>query len=92
MKLLRHLTAAALAVAVVAGLGLLWAHVASGGTGIDGEQVKVGMLRAAYTNGFPLGHVRNLLRTCLMEILLAAVVITVGAARRRRRRSRRAPG
>ena len=33
MKFLRHLTAVVLAVAVIVGLGMLWAH-ASGGTGI----------------------------------------------------------
>lgn len=92
MKLLRHLTAAALAVAVIAGLCLLWAHVASGGTGINGQHVNTVVFRADYTNGFPLGHVRNLLRTCIIELLLAAAVITVSATWHRRRRSRRAAG
>ena len=34
MKFLRHLTAVVLAVAGIAGLGMLWAYACGGGTGI----------------------------------------------------------
>ena len=33
MKFFRHLTAVVLAVAVIVGLGMLWAHACGGGTG-----------------------------------------------------------
>jgi hypothetical protein len=33
VKFVRHLTAVVLAVAVIVGLGMLWAHVSGGGTG-----------------------------------------------------------
>lgn len=92
MRLLRHLTAVVLAVAVIAGLGLLWAHAASGGTGVGGEQVTNVMLRASSPSGFSLGDASNLIRTCVIEALLASVVIAVGVARRRQRRHRRNRG
>ena len=67
MKFLRHLAAVVLAVAVIVGLGMLWAH-ASGGTGIGSgprrapsreallrlEQIKAGVIRVHSDNGFHL--------------------------------------
>ena len=42
VKFLRHLAAVVLVVAVIVGLGMLWAH-ASGGTGIGEVEPVVGM-------------------------------------------------
>ena len=102
MKFLRHLTAVVLAVAVVVGLGLLWAHV-SGGTGTGSgvrrapsreallrlEQIKAGVIRVDSETGFSLADTGDLIRTCVIEAVLAAVVIAVSAVRRRHRRMRR---
>lgn len=103
MKFLRHLTAVVLAVAVIVGLGMLWAHASGGGTGIGSgprrapsrealqrlEQIKAGVIRVHSDNGFHLADTGDLIRTCEIEAVLAAVVITVSAARRRHRRMRR---
>ncbi len=103
MKFLRHLTAAVLAVAVIVGLGILWAHASGGGTGVGGgprrapsreallqlEQIKAGVIRVHSDNGFHLADTGNLIRTCEIEAVLAAVVITVSVVRRRLRRTRR---
>jgi hypothetical protein len=105
VKFLRHLTAVVLVVAVIVGLGMLWAHAA--GTGIGdgarqvpsreallqreqiGEQIKAGVIGVHSDNGFNLADTGNLIRTCEIETVLAAVVITVSAIRRRRRRRMR---
>lgn len=103
MKFFRHLTAVVLAVTVIVGLGMLWAHACGGGTGSGSalrrapsreallrlEQVKVGVIRVQSGNGFHLADTGDLIRTCVIEAVLAAVVITVSAARRRHRRGRR---
>ena len=103
MKFLRHLAAVVLAVAVIVGLGMLWAH-ASGGTVPRqapspeallrleqiNKQIKTGVIRVRSDNGFHLADTGNLIRTCEIEALLAAAVITVSVVRRRRRRMRRA--
>lgn len=102
MKFLRHLTATLLVVAVIVGLGMLWAH-ASGGTGTGSslrpapsreavqrlEQAQGGVIRVRSDNGLHLADTGDLIRTCVIEAVLAAVVITVSAARRRHRRMRR---
>ena len=98
MKFVRHSAAVVLAVAVIVGLGMLWAHASGGGTGVGGELRRApsreALLRLAQTkvrpdNGFHLGDTGNLIRTCEIEAALAAVVITVSALRRRHRRIRR---
>jgi hypothetical protein len=115
VKFLRHLTAAVVAVAVIVGLGMLWAHASGGGPGApsapsasgapgapgmgsglrpaaSGEallrlkQIKAGVIRVQSGNGLHLANTGNLVRTCMIEAVLAAVVITVSAARRRHRR------
>ena len=104
MRFVRHLTAVVLVVAVIVGLGMLWAH-ASGGSGVGSElrrapssevtlrlkEIKAGVLRVRPGNGFgfDLANTSNLIRTGEIEAALAAVVITVSAARRRHRRLRR---
>jgi hypothetical protein len=102
VKFFRHLSSVVLAVAVIVGLGMLWAH-ACGGTGSGSglrrapsreallrlEQVKAGVIRVHSGDGFHLADTGDLIRTCVMEAVLAAVVITVGAVRRRHRRGRR---
>jgi hypothetical protein len=102
VKFLRHLAAVVLAVAVIVGLGMMWAH-ASGGSGPGRppsrevllrlehmkEQIKAGVIRVHSDNGFDLADTGNLIRTCEIEAVLAAVVITAGAVRRRHRRTRR---
>jgi len=98
VKFLRHLTAVVLAVAVIVGLGMLWAH-ASGGPGprqapshealLRPEQIKARVIRIHSDNGFHLADTGNLIRTCEIEAALAAIVITVSFIRRRRRRMRR---
>jgi hypothetical protein len=104
MKILRHLSAVVLAVAVIVGLGIVWAHTAGGGTGIGSglsrapsreallrlEQAKAGVIRVQSGNGFHLAATGDLIRTCVIEALLAAVVITASAVRLRHRRMRRA--
>jgi len=103
VKFLRHLIAVVLVVAVIVGLGMLWAHASGGGTGIGSgpsrapsrealqrlEQIKAGVITVHSDNGLDLADTRNLIRTCEIEALLAAVVITVSAIRRRHRRMRR---
>lgn len=103
MKFWRHLAAVVLAVAVIAGLGMLWAHACGGGTGSGSgagrapsreallrlEQIRAGVIRAQSGNGFHLADAGDLIRTCVIEAMLAAVVITVSALRRRHRRMRR---
>lgn len=100
MKFLRHLTVVVLAVAVIVGLGMLWAHASGGGTGTGGglsrapsrealvrlEQIKAGVIRVRSDNGLQLANTSNLIRTCVIEAVLAAAVITVSAIRRRHRR------
>ena len=102
MKFARHLTAVVLVVAVIVGLGMLWAHVSGGGTGASRlgrgpsrevilrmQQIKAGVIRVESGNGVNLADTGDLIRTCVIEALLAAVVITVSAVSRRRRRMRR---
>jgi len=102
VKFLRHLTAVVLAVTVIVGLGMLWAH-ASGGTGTGSgvrrapsreallrlEQIKAGVIRVDSDTGFSLADAGDLIRTCVIEAVLAAVVIAVSAVRLRHRRMRR---
>jgi hypothetical protein len=102
VKFLRHLAAVMLVVAVIIGLGMLWAH-ASGGTGTGSslrrapsreavlrlDQAQGGVIRVHSDNGFQLADTGDLIRTCVIEAALAAVVITVSAARWRHRRMRR---
>jgi hypothetical protein len=104
VKFFRHLTAVVLAVAVIVGLGLLWAHACGSGTGSGGdlrrapsreallrlEQVRAGVIRVHSGNGFHLADTGDLIRTCVIEAVLAAVVITVSAIRRHRRGRRTA--
>lgn len=108
MRFLRNLTAAVLAVGVIIGLGMLWAHLSGGGPGPGpGPGIRHGLPREALlrlspgkaalirarslgsASGFQLVNVGNLVRTMLVEALLAAAVITVSAIRRRLRRIRR---
>ena len=103
MKFLRHLTAVVLTVAVIVGLGMLWAHASGGGTGTGNslrrapsreavlplEQAQGGVIRVHSDNGFHLADTGDLIRTGVIEAVLAAVVITASAARRRHRRMRR---
>jgi hypothetical protein len=102
VKFLRHLTAVVLTVAVIVGLGMLWAHASGGGTGIGSgpgrapsreallrmEQIKAGVITVHSDDGLHLADTGDLIRTCVIEAVLAAVVITVSAARRRHRRMR----
>lgn len=102
MKFLRHLSAVVLAVAVIVGLGMLWAHACGGGGVGSGlrrapsreallrvQQVKAGVIRGQSGAGFHLAETGDLIRSCMIEAVLAAVVVTVSAVRRRRRRMRR---
>lgn len=103
MKFLRHFTAVVLAVAVIVGLGMLWAHSSGGGTGTRSglehapsrqalsrlSQIKAGAIRAQSDDGLNLADTGNLIQTCEIEAALATVVITVSALRLRRRRMRR---
>lgn len=98
MKFLRHLAAVVFAVAVIVGLGLLWAHAS--GSGLRQapspqalqrlQQIKAGMIMVRPGNGSSFTDTANLIRTCEIEAALAALVVTVGAIRRRHRRMRRA--
>jgi hypothetical protein len=100
VKFVRQLAAVVLAVAVIVGLGMLWAHASGGGSGLRRppsreaalrlEQINSGVIRVQSGNGFQLADTGDLIRTCEIEAALAAVVITVGAVRRRHRRTRRA--
>ena len=103
MKFLRHLAAVMLVVALIVGLGMLWAHASGGGTGsgsslgrapsreavLRTEQAQGGGIRVHSDNGLHLADTGDLIRTCVIEAVLAAVVITVSAARWRHRRMRR---
>lgn len=99
MKFLRHLAAVVLVVAVIVGLGMLWAHVSGTGTGsgelrrpasrenlVRPNEIKAGVITGQSDDGFHLADSSNLIRTCEIEAALAAVVITVSAVRRRQRR------
>ena len=100
MKFVRQLVAVVLAVAVIVGLGMLWAHASGGGSGLTRPpsreaalrlaEIKSGVIRVQSGNGFHLADTGDLIRTCEIEAVLAAVVITVSAVRRRHRRTRRA--
>jgi hypothetical protein len=104
VRFLRHLTAVVLVVAVIVGLGMLWAHASGGGAGAGGAlrrapsrevparlgQAKADAAGVRLDDGFHLGDTSDLIRTCEIEAVLAAVVVTVSAVRRRRRRTRRA--
>ena len=102
VKFLRQLSAVVLAVTVIVGLGMLWGHASSGGSGLRQaptreallqlQQIKGGAIRIQSDNGFHLAATSNLIRTCVIEAVLAAVVITVSAIRRRRRRMRPTAG
>ncbi len=101
MKFLRRLAAVVLVVAVIVGLGMLWAHASGGGTGaghlektpraviLRMQQIKDGVVRVQSDNGLNLADTGDLIRTCVIEAALAALVITVAAVGRRRRRMRR---
>jgi hypothetical protein len=104
VRFLRHLAAVLLVVAVIVGLGMLWAHASGGGSGIGSvirrapppqvlqrlKQIRAGAIRVQSGNGLQLSNTGNLIRTCVIEAMLAAVVITVSAVRLRQRRIRRA--
>ena len=80
MKFLRHLAAVVFAVAVIVGLGMLWAHASGDGTSIGGGP------GGPAGSGSHLADTGDLIRTGVIEAVLAAVVITASAARRRHRR------
>ncbi len=103
MRFLRHLTAVVLTVAVVVGLGMLWAHAAGGGTGGGSalsrvrageapprlKEIRAGVIRVRPDSGFHFADTADLIQTGEIEAALAAVVITVSVVRRRHRRMRR---
>lgn len=102
MKFLRRLAGVVLVVAVIVGLGMLWAHASGGGTGaghlgktppraviLRMQQLKDGVVRVQSDNGLNLADTGDLIRTCVIEAALAALVITVSAVGRRGRRMRR---
>jgi hypothetical protein len=102
VKFLRHLAAVLLVVAVIVGLGVLWAYT-SGSAGPRQapsseallrleqikEQIKTGVIRVHSDDGFHLADTGNLIRTCEIEAVLAVAVITVSVVRWRRHRLRR---
>jgi hypothetical protein len=96
VRLLRQLALVVLVVAVIVGLGMLWARASGSGlrpppahdTLRRLHQVKAGVIRAESGDGFHLADTGDLIRTCVIEALLAAVVILISAARRRRTRRR----
>ena len=98
MKFPRHLAAVVLAVAVIIGLGMLWAHASGGGSGprrapsrealLRMQQIRAGVIGVRSDNGFNIADTGNLIRTFEIEAVLAAAVITVSAIRRRSRRMR----
>ena len=106
MKVLKHLAAVLVVVAVIVGLGLVWAHASGSSTAIGSGlrrapspevlrrlgQARAGVITGHSDDGFNLADAGDLLRTGEIEAILAAVVITVGAVRRQRRRARRAAG
>ena len=89
--------------AVIVGLGMLWADASGGGTGTGNglrrapsrealqrlEQIRAGVIEVRSDNGFHLADTGDLIRTCVIEAVLAAGVITVNAVRWRHRRGRR---
>jgi hypothetical protein len=93
------MTAAVIVVAVIVGLGLLWALVSGSGTGAVSrppqqvimrmEQVKAGAVAVHPDDGFQLGNARNLIQTGAIEAVLAAAVITASAFWRQHRRRAR---
>jgi hypothetical protein len=142
MRFLRNFTAVVLAVGVIIGLGMLWAHAyggastgpgastgngrpppgvvvmrghgkaagliqrhyavgrgASAGRGngrpppgvvvMRGHGKAAGLIQAHSAGGFQVADVGNLIRTILIEAVLAAVVIAVSVSWRRHRRMRR---
>jgi hypothetical protein len=100
VKFLWHLAVASLAVTVVVVGAVIWAHTAGTGGGgvrqIPSQQViiRFNSLKAAHLlvrsdNGFDLSNTQDLIRTSLIEAVLAAAVITIGAVRRQVRRARR---
>jgi hypothetical protein len=102
VKFLRHLAVVVLVVAVIVGLGMLWAHASDGTDPRQApspeallrlehikEQIKAGVIRVHSDNGFNLADNGNLIRTCEIEAVLAAVVIMISVIRRRRRRRMR---
>jgi hypothetical protein len=62
VKFLRQFAAVLLAVAVIVGLGLLWAHLSGGGTGAGGELIRgpspEAVQRLRHLKGGPTGLVR----------------------------------
>jgi hypothetical protein len=100
VKFLRHLAAVVLTVAVIVGLGMLWAHASGSSTGSGSElrrpapgqvvlRIKGGVIRGDSDDGFHLANTGNLIQTVEIEAALAAVVITASAIRRQHRRKRR---
>jgi hypothetical protein len=101
VKFLRHLAAVVLVVAVIVGLGMLWAHASGGGLRRPPsrevvlrlehvkEQIKAGVITVHSDNGFNLADTGNLIRTCEIDAVLATAVITISVVRRRRHRIRR---
>ena len=87
MKFLRHLSAVVLAVAVIVGLGMLWAHAAGGGQVRTREELlRWRQIKAGDSIG-------GLIEACVIQAMVGAGVIRASARRRRRRRARRpAPG
>ena len=53
------------------------------------KQIKAGVIRVDSETGFSLADTGDLIRTCVIEAVLAAVVIAVSAVRLRHRRMRR---
>ena len=53
------------------------------------KQIKAGVIRVRSGTGFNLADTGDLIRTCVIEAVLAAAVITVSAVRLRHRRIRR---
>jgi hypothetical protein len=103
VRFFRHLAAVVLTVAVIVGLGMLWAHASGGGTGAGTAlrrapsrevmlrlaEVKRGAIRTNSDNGFDFADTSDLITTCEIEAVLAAGVVTISVIRRRRRRRQR---
>jgi hypothetical protein len=91
VRLARHLAAVLLVVAVIAALGMAWAHGDAPnrppGFGEFGGPGR-GSGRGSGP-GLNLSNLSDLVQTVIIEACLIAVVVTVSAARRRRRRTRR---
>jgi len=103
VKFPRQFAAVVLTVAVIVGLGLLCAHVAGDGPDpgsalrppahaalVRLERAKAGRIAVRADNGIRLANAGDLVKTGMIEAVLASAVITVSATRRRRRRRRRA--